>query len=248
MSEPAAALVVDKVSFAYGPKRALDRASFSVPPGRCTFLLGPNGAGKSTLVSLITRLYDSPEGSVLIGGFDVRRDSRRALSQLGVVFQQPTLDLDLSVEQNLRYHAALHGFGRREATERIQEELARQGMFERRSERVRQLNGGHRRRVEIARALLHRPACLLLDEPTVGLDVSSREAIVSHIHALSAERGVAVLWATHLIDEIAPDDGVVVLHRGVVGAHGIMREVMEQVDAPSVAEAFRRLTSDPGVP
>ncbi len=238
------ALQLANVSFAYGARRALDRVSFDVQKGRCTFLLGPNGAGKSTLFSLITRLYDSPEGEIRIDGFDLRTQSRQALSRLGVVFQQPTLDLDLTVEQNLRYHAALHGLGRREASARIQQELERQSMFDRRQERMRQLNGGHRRRVEIARALLHRPSCLLLDEPTVGLDVPSREAIVGYIHALCVEKGVAVLWATHLIDEIEAEDGLVVLHRGVIGARGQLRDVLAEIDAPNVAEAFRRLTQD----
>ncbi len=239
-----AALLVENVSFAYGAKRALDRVSFRVLKGRCTFLLGPNGAGKSTLFALITRLYESSEGQIRIDGFDLRTQSRQALSRLGVVFQQPTLDLDLSVEQNLRYHAALHGLGRREAQSRIQEELERQSMFVRRKERVRQLNGGHRRRVEIARALLHRPSCLLLDEPTVGLDVPSREAIVAYVHGLCIDNYVAVLWATHLIDEIEPEDGLVVLHRGIVGAHGTLRDVLAEIDAPDVADAFRRLTRD----
>lgn len=241
---PQVALTVENVSFAYGSRPALNRVSFDVRKGRCSFLLGPNGAGKSTLFSLITRLYQSPEGHIRIDGFDLSRQPRLALSRLGVVFQQPTLDLDLTVEQNLRYHAALHGLGRREARARIQEELERQAMFERRRERIRQLNGGHRRRVEIARALLHRPSCLLLDEPTVGLDVPSRESIVAYIHELCLEKRVAVLWATHLIDEIEPDDGLVVLHRGVVGATGTLREVLAEIDAPDVAEAFRRLTCD----
>ncbi len=243
-TEQQPALAVDGVSFAYGPRLALDRVTFSVPRSQCTFLLGPNGAGKSTLFSLITRLYDAPSGCIRIGGYDVRSDSTKALSRLGVVFQQPTLDLDLTVDQNLRYHAALHGMGRREAGMRIQEELERQAMFDRRKERVRQLNGGHRRRVEVARALLHRPTCLLLDEPTVGLDVPSREAIVSYVHQLSSGQGVAVLWATHLIDEIGPDDGLVILHRGVVGAHGTLRDVLDEIDAPNISEAFRRLTGD----
>lgn len=237
-------LAVERVSFAYGARRALDQVTFSILPARCTFLLGPNGAGKSTLFSLMTRLYDSAEGRIRVAGFDVRLQSRKALSHLGVVFQQPTLDLDLTVDQNLRYHAALHGLSRREAAIRIREELERQAMFDRRMERVRQLNGGHRRRVEIARALLHRPTCLLLDEPTVGLDMPSREAIVSYIHELSREQGVAVLWATHLIDEIASDDGLVILHRGRVGAHGLLRDVLSEIDASDAGEAFRRLTLD----
>ncbi|RQW82971.1 MAG: ATP-binding cassette domain-containing protein, partial [Methylococcus sp.] len=148
------ALAIDGLSYAYGQKRALDQVSFEVGAGQCAILLGPNGAGKSTLFSLITHLYDSRDGHIRIAGHDIKTDPCRALAQLGVVFQQSTLDLDLTVRQNLRYHAALHGIGRREADQRIGEELQRQGMLERAGEKVRQLNGGHRRRVEIARALL----------------------------------------------------------------------------------------------
>ena len=181
------ALKVENLSFAYGPKKALDAVEFSVRAGECTILLGPNGAGKSTLFALITRLYDSRQGRIELRGFDLKRNSGQALARLGVVFQQTTLDPDLSVTQNLRYHAALHGIGRKAADQRIREELQRLDMFERRGEKVRQLNGGHKRRVEIARALLHKPSLLLLDEPTVGLDMPSRQAIVAHVHALARE-------------------------------------------------------------
>ena len=236
------ALAVEGLSYAYGKKKALDKISFSVALGQCGILLGPNGAGKTTLFSLITRLYDSPEGRIHIAGHDLRRESNRALAQLGVVFQQPTLDLDLTVEQNLYYHADLHGLSRRKAKGRIREELERQGMYERRKEKVRQLNGGHRRRVEIARALLHEPRLLLLDEPTVGLDVPSRRAIVNYVHELARSGQIAVLWATHLIDEIQGGDRLIILHQGRIQAMGSVPEVLESTGAASVGEAFDRLT------
>lgn len=241
---PTPALTVAGLSYAYGKKKALDRVSFAVAPGECTILLGPNGAGKTTLFSLITRLYDSREGRLLIAGHDVRKESSRALAQLGVVFQQPTLDLDLTVLQNLHYHASLQGLSRRKADLRIREELERQGMYERRKEKVRQLNGGHRRRVEIARALLHEPRLLLLDEPTVGLDVPSRKAIVDYVHRLCSDSGIAVLWATHLIDEIYENDRLVVLHKGAVRADGSIPEVLKTAGAETVGDAFHRLTRE----
>ena len=225
-------------------KKALDNVYLTVKPAECAILLGPNGAGKSTLFSLITRLYDSREGSIQICGYDVRQQSSAALSRLGVVFQQTTLDLDLSVLQNLRYHTALHGMSRKQANVRIEEELIRLNMRERQHEKVRQLNGGHRRRVEIARALLHKPSLLLLDEPTVGLDMPSRQSIVNHVHDLVKQENIAVLWATHLIDEIAPQDEVMVLHQGQVKLTGDSAYLLQQTQTDSIGQAFQRLTQE----
>jgi ABC-2 type transport system ATP-binding protein len=237
-----AALTVRNVSFSYGAKKALDQVSFEIRPGYCTMLLGPNGAGKSTLFSLITRLYDTPTGRIELCGYDIKQQTRKALANLGIVFQQTTLDMDLSVLQNLRYHASLHGMSSKLAAQRIREELERLDMFERRNEKVRQLNGGHRRRVEIARALLHKPALLLLDEPTVGLDVPSRTSIVDYVHSLAHTGNIAVLWASHLIDEIYPDDRLIVLHKGKIRAAGSVDEVLQTTGTSMIKDAFFRLT------
>jgi ABC-2 type transport system ATP-binding protein len=150
--------------------------------------------------------------------------------------------MDLTVVQNLNYHAALHGMGGKLAKQRIQQELERLNMYERRQEKIRQLNGGHRRRVEIARALLHQPALLLLDEPTVGLDVPSRQDIVEHVHRLANDENIAVLWATHLIDEIYPKDKLVILHKGQVKASGSVVEVLQQSGVATIKDAFYALT------
>ncbi len=238
----APALAVEGVGHRFGAARVLEDVSFAIYPGEFAVLLGLNGAGKTTMFSLVTRFYDNREGRIAIFGLDVRNDPSRALARIGVVFQQPAIDLDLSVIQNLRYHASLHGMDRRTARLRIESELARLGMLERAHEKVRQLSGGLRRRVEIARALVHEPRLLLLDEPTVGLDIESRQAIVSHVRALCDERGMAVLWATHLIDEVTPDDQVIVLHRGKVRAFGGCAEVVRDAGAANVGEAFARLT------
>lgn len=238
------ALAVEHVRFAYGQKPALDDVSFRVLPGQCAILLGPNGAGKTTLFNLITRLFDSPTGSIRIAGLDNRRQSCQALAQLGVVFQQPTLDLDLSVQQNLRYAAALHGLRSREAERRIAEELARLDLTAYRSAKVRTLSGGWRRRVEIARALLHRPRLLLLDEPTVGLDIQSRQVLVEYLHRLSQEQGIGILWATHLLDEVWPSDQLIVLHQGKVCAAGAVAEVVREAQAKTLTQAFQTLTAE----
>ncbi|MEN3791135.1 ABC transporter ATP-binding protein [Fulvimarina sp. MAC3] len=236
------ALKVDGVSHSYGSRKALDDVSFSVPQGSFTALLGPNGAGKSTLFSLITRLFNTRQGEISILGFPLRGQSTEALRRLGVVFQARTLDLDLSIRQNLVYHAALHGIGRKAAEDRIGEILKNSELSERLGEKARSLSGGQLRRIEIVRAFIHRPRLILLDEPTTGLDIKSRAEIVSEVRRLVEEENVSVLWATHLIDEIDASDRVVVLHRGTVLAEGSVEDVTEAENAESIHDAFTRLT------
>jgi ABC-2 type transport system ATP-binding protein len=237
------ALAVAGVSHSYGARRALDDVSFAVPQGRFAALLGLNGAGKTTLFSLITRLYDTRAGSISVLGHAIDREPGAALRRLGVVFQARTLDLDLSVRDNLLYHAALHGLRGREARARAAAALADVELTDRAKDAARRLSGGQMRRVEIARALMHGPALMVLDEPTVGLDVASRAAILAHVRRLVRDRGVAVLWATHLLDEIAPDDRLVVLHHGRVLADGEAADVIAQTGAADLPDAFAALTA-----
>jgi ABC-2 type transport system ATP-binding protein len=235
------ALDVAELSHTYGNRPALRGVSFTVAPGDFTVLLGLNGAGKSTLFSLVTRLYAHQSGAIRVFGAAVEGDPATALSRMGVVFQQSTLDLDLSIEQNLRYHAALHGLPRALVATRITAELARVELSDRRHETVRRLSGGQKRRVEIARALLHDPRLLLLDEPTVGLDVAGRQFLLEHVRRLCREQGLAVLWATHLIDEVGEDARVIVLHQGRVLAQGTVPEILAASGAPSIPAAFEAL-------
>ena len=233
-------LAVEDLSHSYGRTLALDGVSFSVPPATFCALLGPNGAGKSTLFSLLTRLFVPDSGRIAVAGHDLDGNPRAALARMGVVFQQPTLDLDVSVAENMLYYAALHGLDRRAARPRVAAALDRLAMAERAHEKVRALNGGHRRRMEIARALLHEPDVLLLDEPTVGLDAATRDSIVAHVHDLATD-GLTVLWATHLVDEVRDDDALVILHRGHIVADGRAKDVR---DGASLAERFRALTKE----
>ncbi len=235
------ALDITGLGFRFGAKIALDDVSFSVGMGEFKVLLGPNGAGKTTFFSLVTRLYDSARGEIRVNGVKLHDAPRQALAQMGVVFQQPTLDLDLNVRQNLLYHAALHGMKKSQALKRIEAELSRLDMLERQNEKVRQLNGGHRRRVEIARALLHEPRMLLLDEPTVGLDAPSRRGIVEYVHRLAQEQKIAVLWATHLIDEVFDNDSVVILHEGRVCADGSVSQVIADAGVENIVDAFNEI-------
>ena len=183
------AVAIEGVSHCYGRRQALDDVTFSITPSTFAVLLGLNGAGKSTLFSLITRLYAIQRGHIRIFGRDIGHASSEALRMIGVVFQQRTLDLDLSVIQNLTYHAALHGIGKHDGRARADEVLARIALSDRANDKVRNLSGGQMRRVEIARALLHRPRLLVLDEPTVGLDIKSRADILGYVRRLSSKTG-----------------------------------------------------------
>jgi len=240
----APALAVDGLGHRFGPRRVLKDVSFSVAAGDFTVLLGLNGAGKTTLFSLATRLYAQAEGKIRIFGMDIRERMLECLRQMGIVFQQPTLDLDLSVEQNLFYHSALHGLSHREAARRIAAEIDRVGLTEQRREKARRLSGGQRRRVEIARALLHQPRLLLLDEPTVGLDIASRQFMLDHVRRLCREEGLAALWATHLIDEVGEWARVVVLHKGEVLADAAAAQLIGEMRAPSMRAAFETLVQE----
>jgi ABC-2 type transport system ATP-binding protein len=236
------ALAIAGLSHSYGSRKALDDVSFSVAPGSFTVLLGLNGAGKSTLFSLVTRLYAARKGEIEIFGANVLREPGAALRSLGVVFQARTLDLELSVMQNLVYHAALHGIGPLEARRLGLAALKRAGLEERANDKARALSGGQMRRVEIARALLHDPRLLLLDEPTVGLDIKARADLLAHVRGLVREQGLGVLWTTHLIDEIDGDDRVVILHQGKALANGRASDIVAEQGVADIGAAFAKIT------
>lgn len=219
------ALEVAGLSHRFGKVQALRDISFSLPQSAFCALLGVNGAGKTTLVSLITRLYNSSSGVIRVAGHDLRKSPGAALSRLGVVFQSRALDADLSLQQNLSYHAALHGMSPKSARTRIPEVLALVDLTEKMKARVSTLSGGQQRRAEIARALLHRPQLLLLDEATAGLDLRARADLLALVRRLIAEEGVSTLWATHIFEELQPEDRALILHRGAVLADATCAEI-----------------------
>ena len=234
------ALEVQELSKSYGPLKALDEVSLHVGAGEFVGLLGPNGAGKTTLFQILSGLFVADAGSVMVLGYDIRHSATAALAGIGVVFQQPTLDLDLSARANLRFNARLHGMPRARRRERVEIELERLGLTERAGALARTLSGGNRRRLELARALVHEPSVLLMDEPTVGLDPASRRDLLDYVHALCAERSVGVLWATHLVDEVERADRLVILHRGRVLESGPPGDIVARSGAPDLGEAFSR--------
>ena len=240
---PAALVEVQSLIKRYGERVALAGLSLSLKAGEWVALLGPNGAGKSTLFQVLTGLFAADEGDVRVAGRSLRESPAAALRHIGVVFQQMSLDLDLSVRANLRFHAALHGLPRALADERIAADCEARGLGADLNRAVRELSGGNRRKVELVRALLHRPAVLLMDEPTVGLDPKSRRELLAAIRADVRQRQSTVLWATHLVEEAEAADRVLVLHKGKLLADGTPAEVTAALGGPTLEDAFLKATT-----
>ena len=205
----------EDVSCRYGQKVAVANVSLSVDAGTFFALLGPNGAGKTTAIRMMSTLLRPTAGSVRIGRHDVAKNAPAVRQQIGVVFQNNSLDDDLTVDENMRIHALIQSLDHKEAARRTGELLDLLGMGARKGQLVKGLSGGEKRRVEIARALLHRPKILYLDEPTVGLDAQVRNAMWQHLKQFSAAEGVTVVFTTHYLEEAeANADTVAVIHHG----------------------------------
>ena len=241
-------LVITGLAKSFGARRAVDSVSFGVASGEFVALLGPNGAGKSTLFQMLSGLFVPDEGTAVVAGSDIGQSPIPALAKLAIVFQQPALDLDLSIAANMRFQTDLHGIARTEAKTRIAHWLERFGLTDRASEICRQLSGGTRRKVELARALLSEPQLLLMAEATVGIDPASRASILSDVKALCRERGMGVLWATHLVDEAEAADRIVVMAAGKVRFDGTPKELIKQNRHTNLTDAFLDLTRREGKP
>ncbi|HEU5296979.1 MAG TPA: ABC transporter ATP-binding protein [Burkholderiaceae bacterium] len=245
MSAERPTLSVASLTKRYGERVALDGVALDLQSGTFVALLGPNGAGKSTLFQLLTGLFVPDAGQIEVTGHSLRRSATHALRDIGVVFQQMSLDLDLSVRANLQFHADLHGLPRTDARARIVQGCHAAGLADDLERPVRELSGGNRRKVELVRALLHRPSLLLMDEPTVGLDPKSRRDLLATVRADVTARGTAVLWATHLVEEAVGADRVIVLHKGKMLADGAPAAVAQALGGGTLEEAFLRATAAP---
>ena len=233
-------LEVNHVDFSYGKKKVLDNINFSIEEGTFSVLLGLNGAGKSTIFSLITRLQNLVVGEISINNFPIK-DYSNALKDIGIVFQEPTLDLDLTVKQNLYYYGSLKGLDFKQTLYSIEDEIKKLELENHLDTQVRNLNGGHRRRVEILRALINKPKLLLLDEPTVGLDLKSRFDILEYVRQLVLTKNISVLWITHLFDEIEEDDNVTLIKTGKIIESGIVKNIIAKHKKENLVETFNYL-------
>ncbi|PXW75378.1 ABC-2 type transport system ATP-binding protein [Alteromonas sp. I10] len=236
-------IAVQAVSHQYGGHHALDNISLCLKPG-LTMLLGPNGAGKSTLFALITGLQKLTQGSITFDGATLSQSRTSIMAKMGVVFQQSTLDIDLSVKQNLSYFASLHGISTTSALSHIQGLLDELDLTTKLNTKIRNLNGGHRRRVELARCLIHKPSLLLLDEPTVGLDIESRHLILRVVQALAHSQNVSVLWATHLFEEVKHNNNLIVLSKGRVLAHNQCEALLAKYHQQDIEHLWQHLMQE----
>ncbi len=227
----------------FGDFTAVDNISFTVPKGEIFAFLGPNGAGKTTTIKMLTTLLEPTSGGLAIDGLDPRRDGRQVRQRFGIVFQDPSLDGDMTALENMEMHGVFYHVPRKERAARIEALLRQFELWERRGEFVKLFSGGMKRRLEIARALLHTPKVLFLDEPTLGLDPQTRNQLWTHVKHLNQTEGVTVFLTTHYMDEaerVAQRIGVI--DHGKIVAQGTPDELKQQTGKASLEDAFLELT------
>lgn len=214
------ALVVDGVTHHYGDRVALDGLALEIPQGQVFAILGPNGSGKSTLFRLVTTLARLQSGTIRVCGFSVSQEAAKVRARLGVVFQSPSLDPKLTSEENIRCQGALYGLGGKELSGRVAEVARQLGVEDRLSTPTEELSGGLKRRVELAKSILHRPSVLLMDEPSTGLDPAARLDLWHAIQELQQAHGVTVILTTHLLEEAEKADQIAIIDSGKTVACG----------------------------
>ncbi len=235
------AVEIAHLAYRYGDREAIHDLSLSIAEREIFAILGPNGSGKTTLFRVLSTLIPIQHGEVRILGNDLRTNAAAIRSQLGVVFQSPSIDKKLTVMENVIHHGRLYGLGGHELRTRADEMLARLGLADRRRELVEQLSGGLRRRVELATGMLHRPRLLLLDEPSTGLDPGARSDLWQYLEQVREADGVTVLVTTHLLDEAQRADRIAIMHKGNLAA----LDTPAALQAAVGGDAITIRTSDP---
>ena len=228
----------------YGHKfTAVNKISFEVQSGTIFAFLGPNGAGKSTTIKMLTTLTAPTSGSILVNGIDPTKDASAVRRSFGIVFQDPSLDDELTAYENMFFHAGLYNVPRDQTARRIEEMLNFVELWDRKDHLVKSFSGGMKRRLEIALGLLHTPKILFLDEPTVGLDPQTRNHIWSYIKKLNKEQGLTVFFTTHYMDEVEKTaDQVAIIDNGKIVATGSPQDIITRAGTTSLEEAFINLT------
>jgi ABC-2 type transport system ATP-binding protein len=230
----APAVYADGVSFLYGTRRALDNLSLEIQAGELFAVLGPNGGGKTTLFRLLSTLVPPQRGSLAVFGHELAREASAVRRLIGVVFQAPSLDRKLTVAENIRLQAALYGLAGRDLSRRLDELLDQFSLRDRAHELTERLSGGLRRRVELAKGMVHRPEVLLLDEPSAGLDPAARSDFWQYLQRQRSEHGTTIVLTTHYLDEADGADRIAILNEGRLVALGPPEELRSQVGGDSI--------------
>jgi len=220
---------IENLQHSYGERQALKGISFAVRSGEIFGLLGPNGSGKTTLFRILSTLMLPTAGQAMIAGFDAARQPDQVRRQIGVVFQEQSIDVKLTATENLWHQGHLYGLRGAALRQRIREMLERVGLGDRAQEKVEAFSGGMKRRVELAKGLIHRPGVLLLDEPTTGLDPGARRDLWQYLDELRLEQKVSVIVTTHLMDEAERCDRLAILHEGQIVALGTPAELRSEI-------------------
>ncbi|MFA5131391.1 MAG: ATP-binding cassette domain-containing protein [Patescibacteria group bacterium] len=227
----------------FGDFSAVNDISFTIPRGQIFAFLGPNGAGKSTTIKIMTTLLAKSSGTIKIAGYDIEHDQNKIRNCLGIVFQDPSLDDELTAYENMEIHARLYGLDRSDLKEKIKSLLEFVELWERQDKFVKTFSGGMKRRLEIARGFLHKPQVLFLDEPTQGLDPQTRNHIWSYVKKLNQEQGLTVFFTTHYIEEAEKSaDYVAVIDAGKIVAAGTPADLITQTKKTNLEDAFLELT------
>ncbi len=222
---------------------AVDNISFEIKEGEIFAFLGPNGAGKSTTIKMLTTLLRPTAGEILLNGIDPVKDANKARHSFGIVFQDPSLDDELTAFENMEFHGVLYDVPKKIRRQRIEQLLKIVELWERRKEQVKKFSGGMRRRLEIARGLLHHPKILFLDEPTLGLDPQTRNHIWSHIKDLNKSEGITVFFTTHYMEEAdRAATKIAIIDHGQIIAMGTSAELQKKAGQDSLEDAFIELT------
>jgi ABC-2 type transport system ATP-binding protein len=236
-------LLVQSLTKKFDDLTAVNEISFNVETGSIFAFLGPNGAGKTTTIKMLTTVLKPTSGEIRINGFNVLKEQDKARESFGIVFQDHSLDDDLTAYENMVYHAVVYKVPKKERAERIQKALDIVGLWDRRNDYVKKYSGGMKRRLEIARALVHYPKILFLDEPTVGLDPQTRKSIWDHIKSLNEERKMTIFLTTHYMEEAeAIADQIAIIDHGKIVESGTVEEIKKRTETESLEDAFLKLT------
>lgn len=229
----------------FGDFKAVSGISFSVKKGEIFAFLGPNGAGKSTTIKVLTTLLEADSGKIRINGFNPKKDKENIRKSFGIVFQDQSLDDDLTAKENMDFHALLYKIPRNERKKKVEELLKFVELWDRRNDLVKKFSGGMRRRLEIARGLLHHPKILFLDEPTLGLDPQTKNHMWTYIKSINKKEGMTVFFTTHYMDEAEKmAERVAIIDEGKIIAQGTVNELKKETKTKSLEEAFLALTGE----